>query len=101
MQGAEPWNAARERLSTRSPREILEWTLGAFPGRTIVSVSFGGGGLVLAHLVSTIDRTVPIVFLDTGFHFPETLEFRDAFVARFGLSLVTLYPAEEPGPLYA
>jgi len=87
-------------LRSASPEHIVRWTLATFPQRTALTVSFGGGGIVLAHIVSRIDRTVPVLFLDTGFHFPETLAFKDAFVARYGLRLVELRPATDPGPLY-
>jgi phosphoadenosine phosphosulfate reductase len=81
-------------------RVIMERTLGIFRGRVAVSVSFGGGGIVLAHMVAQIDRTTPILFLDTGFHFPETLALRDRFAAQYGLSVRLLRPAYDPGPLY-
>ena len=87
-------------LRNASPEAIVRWTLDTFPQRTALTVSFGGGGLVLAHILSQIDATVPVLFLDTGFHFPETLKFKDEFVARYGLRLVELHPATEPGPLY-
>jgi phosphoadenosine phosphosulfate reductase len=87
-------------LRGSAPEEIIRWTLATFPERSALTVSFGGGGIVLAHMLSEIDRSVPVMFLDTGFHFPETLAFKDSFVARYGLNLVELHPATEPGPLY-
>lgn len=87
-------------LRGKSPERILAWALDTFPGRSALTVSFGGGGLVLAHMLSRIDKRVPVLFLDTGFHFPETLTFKDQFVARYGLNLVELRPATDPGPLY-
>jgi len=83
-------------------RKILAWTLETFPGRLVVTVSFGGSGLVLAHLVSEIDRSVPVSFIDTRFHFAETLAVRDEYIARLGLRVQTLAVPEEddPGPLY-
>jgi phosphoadenosine phosphosulfate reductase len=87
-------------LRDAPPETVVTWALAAFPGRTALTVSFGGGGVVLAHIVSRVDRSVPVLFLDTGFHFPETLAFKDAFVARYGLNLVELGPLTEVGPLY-
>jgi phosphoadenosine phosphosulfate reductase len=81
-------------------RGVMEWALRQFTGRVALSASFGGGGLVLAHMLSEIDRSVPVLFIDTGFLFNETLVFRDAFATRYGLNVVTLTPAEDPGPLY-
>ena len=87
-------------LKGSSPEKILGWALEAFPGRAAVTVSFGGGGLVLAHMLSQVDRRVPVLFLDTGFHFPQTLEFKNRFALRYGLNVIDLHPATDPGPLY-
>lgn len=95
--------AMRDRVRTlegRDPESVLTWAVRAFPGTVALTVSFGGGGLVLAHLISRIDPSVPVLFLNTGFLFPETLEFKERFVRRYGLNLVELGPATEPGPLY-
>lgn len=92
-----PLNA---RFETASPREILEWAVSRFVDRIALTVSFGGGGLVLAYLLAQIDRSIPVIFLDTGFHFPETLEFKQRIVERYGLNLVEMHPATDPGPLY-
>jgi phosphoadenosine phosphosulfate reductase len=87
-------------LRDAHPETIVKWTLEAFPGRAALTVSFGGGGVVLAHVLSRIDRSVPVLFLDTGFHFPETHAFKQRFAARYGLNLVELHPLSDPGPLY-
>jgi phosphoadenosine phosphosulfate reductase len=55
--------------------------------------SFGAESAVLLHLLSQIDPGIPVLFLETGKHFPETLAYRDALVERLGLTnLVNLYP---------
>jgi phosphoadenosine phosphosulfate reductase len=87
-------------LRGADPEDIVRWTLATFPDRTALTVSFGGGGIVLAHIVSRLAPSVPVLFLDTGFHFPQTLAFKDEFVARYGLRLIELHPATDPGPLY-
>lgn len=56
-----------------------------FPRRIALVSSFGTESAVLLHLVSEIDRAAPVIFLDTGKLFPETLQYRDALVARLGL----------------
>jgi phosphoadenosine phosphosulfate reductase len=56
-----------------------------WPGRVAVVSSFGADSAVLLHLVARADRTLPVFFLDTGQHFPETLAHRDALVRRLGL----------------
>jgi len=82
------------------PEDVLRWALATFPQRTALTVSFGGAGVVLAHMLSRIDKSVPIYFLDTGFHFPQTLEFKERFTAQYGLNVIDLKPATDPGPLY-
>lgn len=66
--------------------EILTAALGAFAGRIAIVSSFGAESAVLLHLVAAIDRSTPVLFADTGRHFPETLAYRDALVARLGLT---------------
>jgi phosphoadenosine phosphosulfate reductase len=87
-------------FEARDPLAVLGWAVGEFAGRAALSVSFGGGGLVLAHMLSVVAPDTPVLFANTGFHFPETLAFRDTFVARYGLKLIELHPATDPGPLY-
>ena len=86
--------------TARDPAAKVAWALQTFPRRVALTVSFGGGGLVLAHIISRLDRSVPVLFLDTGFHFPETLAFKDEFAARYGLNVIELQPLTNPGPLY-
>jgi phosphoadenosine phosphosulfate reductase len=50
--------------------------------------SFQTHSLVLLHIISRIDNSVPVYFIQTGFHFPETLSFRDRIAALFGLNVV-------------
>ncbi len=48
--------------------------------------SFGAESAVLLHLISRIDPSLPVLFLDTGKHFPETLTYRDTLVRQIGLT---------------
>src|SRR5256885_13125310 len=87
-------------LSGADPAATLAWAVTTFPGKVALTVSFGGAGVVLAHLLSRIDRSVPVIFLDTRFHFRETYEFKRRFARRYRLNLVELTPLTDPGPLY-
>ncbi|HYF51560.1 MAG TPA: phosphoadenylyl-sulfate reductase [Planctomycetota bacterium] len=75
-----------------SPEDILRWSVSHFGKKLCMQTSFQLGGMVLIDMLSRIDKTVPIFFIDTGFHFKETLEFRDKVVARYGINLITLTP---------
>jgi phosphoadenosine phosphosulfate reductase len=57
-----------------------------FPGRIALVSSFGTESAILLHMIARIDPATPVIFLDTGKLFAETLAYRDALVARFGLS---------------
>lgn len=54
--------------------------------------SFQSHSLVLLHLLSRIDRTIPVYFINTGYHFPETLTFVEQVADRFGLRVIHLNP---------
>ena len=54
-------------------------------GELAVVSSFGAESAVLLHLVATLRPESRVVFLDTGFHFPETLVYRDELIKRLGL----------------
>lgn len=82
------------------PREALTWAAVTFRGRVALSVSFGGSGVVLAHMLAGVDRTVPVLFLDTRMLFEETYVHRRAFAERYGITVIDVTPDTDPGPLY-
>ena len=55
-------------------------------GEVALVSSFGAESAVLLHLVASIDPSVPVLFLDTDKHFPETLAYRDQLAERLGLT---------------
>ena len=56
-----------------------------FPGGVALVSSFGAEAGVLLHLVAEIDSKTPVIFLDTGKLFGETLRYRDTLVGELGL----------------
>lgn len=50
--------------------------------------SFGADSAVLLHLIARVNRDVPVLFLQTGKHFPATLRYRDELVEQLGLTQV-------------
>lgn len=65
---------------------LLRTMLTVFSGRIAAVSSFGAESAVLLHILAQIDPAVPVIFLDTGKLFPETLAYRDALVRRLGLT---------------
>ena len=62
-------------------------------GDIAVVSSFGAESAVLLHLVAAVDPMLPVLFLETGKHFSQTLAYRDQLVAALGLTnLVVLKP---------
>lgn len=57
----------------------------AYPGRTALVSSFGAEAAVLLQLVAEVDPATPVIFLDTGKHFPETLRYVETVTERLGL----------------
>ena len=56
-----------------------------FPGRIALVSSLGAESAILMHLVSLIEPSLPVIFLNTEKHFPETLAYRKSLVSHFGL----------------
>ena len=66
-----------------------------FPNRIAITSSFGVESSVLLDLVSKVDRNLPILFIETGKHFADTLSYRDTLIAHLGLkNIVNLSPSE-------
>lgn len=87
------WNRELEPLS---PQERVGWILAEFPGQTVLSTSFGIQAAVMLHLVTRVDPKVPVVFVDTGYLFPETYRFAEELAARLGLDLRVYNPLMTP-----
>ena len=62
-----------------------------------VTASFQAECVVLVHLLHTVRPDIPVLFLDTVHHFPQTLAYRDEIAERWGLNMVILRAAE-PSP---
>ncbi|MBV9080543.1 MAG: phosphoadenylyl-sulfate reductase [Elusimicrobia bacterium] len=80
----EKLNASFEKAE---PQEILRWALETFKGRVGLSSSFGGQSLALIHMAVQIQPDVPILFLNTGFLFMETLQYAAEMTKRFNLNV--------------
>ncbi|MGF1610470.1 MAG: phosphoadenylyl-sulfate reductase [Kiloniellales bacterium] len=69
-----------------SPALLRSMIEEVFPGRIAVVTAFGAESAVLLDLVAQVDRDLPVIFLETGKHFPETLAYRDRLIEHLGLS---------------
>ena len=79
-----------------TPEQIIERAVrDHFAGEIAAVSSFGADSAVLLNMIAGIDRNLPVLFLDTGKHFEETLSYRDALIADFGLSDVRVLTPDE------
>ena len=77
-----------EEFEPKKPQEIVAWAVREFAPRFAMTSSFGPESGVLLHILSRVDPSVPVLFLETGYHFPETLEYKAKLAALFGLTSV-------------
>ena len=73
--------------------EAIEAQIGTYKqaGKKLFTTSsFQSHSLVLLHMLSRIDRTIPVYFINTGYHFPETVQFRDYITDLFGIRTLDL-----------
>jgi phosphoadenosine phosphosulfate reductase len=83
--------AARE-LAGASSQDIVRWAVEATDGRLAVACSMQDS--LLPHLVSQVLPEVDVIFLDTGYHFPETLATRSAVARMLPVTVVDARPAQ-------
>jgi len=77
-------------LELAPAQNIIEWAADTFGNRFCVTSSMADA--VLAHLASTVVPGIDVVFLDTGYHFAETIGTRDAVAATLPVNLRTVRP---------
>jgi len=79
-------------LELAPAEDIIEWAVATFGPRFCVTSSMGDA--VLADLASKVAPGVDVVFLDTGYHFVETIGTRDAVAATLPVNLLTITPVQ-------
>ena len=71
---------------------IIEWAVATFGDRFCITSSMADA--VLAHLASRVAPGIDVVFLDTGYHFAETIGTRDAVAATLPVNVLTITPEQ-------
>ncbi len=71
---------------------IIEWAAATFGERFCITSSMGDA--LLAHLAAKVVPGVDVVFLDTGYHFVETVGTRDAVAATMDVNLISITPVQ-------
>ena len=71
---------------------LLDRVLAKHPGRACITCSFQAEDMVVLHMVRRRMRDVPVLFLDTGYHFQDTYAYRDRISVAWNLNLVNITP---------
>jgi phosphoadenosine phosphosulfate reductase len=77
-------------LETATAQEVVRWAVDAFGDKFAIASSMGDG--LLAHLAASVSPGVDILFLDTGYHFAETIGTRDAVASSYDVNVRTILP---------
>ncbi|NDE84785.1 MAG: phosphoadenylyl-sulfate reductase [Verrucomicrobia bacterium] len=96
---AEPRDSLDENFDRKSAQERIQWALHQFPGKAILTTSFGAQSSALLHLAAQIQPDLPVLFIDTGYHFPETISFAEELTRRLKLNLKTYRPLLSPSEI--
>jgi phosphoadenosine phosphosulfate reductase len=83
------------RFEGADPATILAWAAERFTPALAATSSFQTQSVALLHLIGQVRPAIPVIFLDTGYHFPETIAYCDQLVAQLGLTLRVVRPAED------
>jgi phosphoadenosine phosphosulfate reductase len=82
--------AAKE-LENASAEEVIRWATDTFGPRICITSSMSDA--VVVHLAASVTPGIDVLFLDTGYHFPETIGTRDAVAAVYPVNVVNVTPS--------
>ena len=83
-------------LAGLDAQERIAWALNNLPGSAVLSSSFGAQAAVMLHMATRLAPDLPVVFIDTGYHFAETYRFVDQLSERLRLNLKVYRAASSP-----
>ena len=78
-------------FETKTPQEIIQWAVDRFWPEIAMSSSFQTQSMPLLHMVLQVKRGIPVFFIDTGYHFWETLMFRERIASEWKINVIDLY----------
>jgi phosphoadenosine phosphosulfate reductase len=91
--------AADRELREAAPREVVAWARDTFGTRLVLTASFADTTLI--DIATGVDPDIEVVFLDTGFHFAESLGTVRRAMERYSLNLTVLRPEPDAADLWA
>jgi phosphoadenosine phosphosulfate reductase len=88
--------ALNDMFERQEPRRIVQWAATQFAGDLVMSSSFGADSAVLLHMASAELPRIKVIFIDTGFLFPETHQFMEQLRRRLDLNVWTYRTRNDP-----
>src|SRR5262245_60544448 len=86
-------DALNAELRDAPAEDVLEWAFHTFGDDLVLTSSFGADSAVMLHLVHRIAPRTRVLFLDTGYLFPETYQFAEELTQRFELDVRVYAPS--------
>jgi len=86
-------NAAFE---TTDPEKIVSWSAAQFGNDIVMSSSFGAESALLLHMATQVLPNIKVIFVDTGYLFPETHQFMEQLRSRLNLNVWTYRTKNDP-----
>jgi phosphoadenosine phosphosulfate reductase len=83
-------------FETKDPTQIVEWAVAQFGDDLVMSSSFGADSAVLLHMANQAKQGIRVVFVDTGYLFPETHAFMEQLRLRLNLNVWTYRTRNDP-----
>lgn len=83
---------ANRHLDGLDAHERIQWAHEIFGSKLVLSTSFGVQSAVLLHMANEAVPGIPVIWVDTGYHFPETYRFADELSERLKLNLKIYQP---------
>jgi phosphoadenosine phosphosulfate reductase len=88
--------ALNARFNASHPRDILAWAANFFGNDLIMTSSFGADSMCTIHLATQAKPDIRIVVINTGYLFPETIQFMEEMRNRFRLNIVEFHTHNDP-----
>lgn len=81
-----------DRLEGKTPQEVLVGAIEQYGAGLVLAASFGAEDVVLIDMLHKLAPTIPVFYLDTNKHFPQTYATRDRLQERYGTSFIQVLP---------
>jgi phosphoadenosine phosphosulfate reductase len=85
-----------EAFAGADPEKIVSWAAAQFAPELVMTSSFGAESALLIHMATQVIPDIKIIFIDTGYHFPETHAFMEQLRKRFNLNVWAYRTRNDP-----